>query len=97
MGYPFGPWFAPPWSRDDFVSHLCSLPGQSHRHRKRGRTSLVFLCKTRFGGGPGEASDADVGVACGKGCALLFKQGEIIRKIPEDTIVDELLNEISKL
>ena len=47
--------------------------------------------------GPGEASDADVGVACGKGCALLFKQGEIIRKIPEDAIVDELLNEISKL
>ena len=47
--------------------------------------------------GPGEASDADVGVACGKGCALLFKHGEIIRKIPEDAIVDELLNEISKL
>lgn len=47
--------------------------------------------------GPGEAGDADVGVACGKGCALLFKQGEIIRKIPEDAIVDELLNEISEL
>ena len=47
--------------------------------------------------GPGEASDAAVGVACGKGCALLFKHGEIIRKIPEDAIVDELLNEISKL
>ena len=47
--------------------------------------------------GPGEASDADVGVACGKGCALLFKHGEIVRKISEDAIVDELLNEISEL
>ena len=101
MGYPFGPWFAPPWSRDDFVSHLCSLPGQSHRHRKRGRTSCAKPVSVAVMGcavnGPGEASDADVGVACGKGCALLFKQGEIIRKIPEDAIVDELLNEISKL
>lgn len=47
--------------------------------------------------GPGEASDADAGVACGKGCALLFKHGEIVRKISEDAIVDELLNEISEL
>ena len=44
--------------------------------------------------GPGEAREADIGVAGGKGEALLFKKGEIIRKISEKDIVDELIKEI---
>ncbi len=44
--------------------------------------------------GPGEASDADVGVACGRGTALLFRHGNVIRKIAEADIVDELMAEI---
>ena len=44
--------------------------------------------------GPGEAKDADVGVACGDGCGLIFKNGEIVRKVPEDKIVEELLKEV---
>jgi (E)-4-hydroxy-3-methylbut-2-enyl-diphosphate synthase len=47
--------------------------------------------------GPGEAREADIGIAGGDGEALLFKKGEIIRKIPQDRIVDELLAEIEKL
>lgn len=47
--------------------------------------------------GPGEAADADIGVACGKGQALLFRHGEVIRKVREDRIVDELMAEIEKL
>ncbi|OUP08224.1 flavodoxin-dependent (E)-4-hydroxy-3-methylbut-2-enyl-diphosphate synthase [Collinsella sp. An2] len=47
--------------------------------------------------GPGEASDADVGVACGRGTALLFKHGEVVGKIREDEIVDALMAEIDKL
>lgn len=47
--------------------------------------------------GPGEASDADVGVACGKGSALLFSHGTVLRKIPEDRIVEELMAEIDRL
>ena len=47
--------------------------------------------------GPGEASDADVGVACGKDCALLFRHGEVVRKIPADAIVDTLMAEIETL
>ena len=47
--------------------------------------------------GPGEASGADIGVACGKGSALLFRHGEVIRKISEEDIVEELFNEINKL
>lgn len=47
--------------------------------------------------GPGEAREADIGIAGGDGCAILFKKGEIIRKIKEEDIVSELLLEISKL
>ncbi|MDR1210400.1 MAG: flavodoxin-dependent (E)-4-hydroxy-3-methylbut-2-enyl-diphosphate synthase [Clostridiales bacterium] len=41
--------------------------------------------------GPGEARDADVGVACGDGCGLLFRKGEIVRKVPEQYIFGELM------
>ena len=47
--------------------------------------------------GPGEAREADIGIAGGDGCAILFKKGEIIRKIKEEDIVSELLSEISML
>ena len=47
--------------------------------------------------GPGEASDADLGVACGRGQALLFSHGEIIGKVAEDHIVDALMAEVDKL
>lgn len=45
--------------------------------------------------GPGEAREADIGIAGGDGCALLFKKGEILRKIPEEKLVEELLKEIA--
>lgn len=44
--------------------------------------------------GPGEAKECDFGIAGGKGEAVLFKHGEIIGKIPEDKIIEVLLNEI---
>ena len=47
--------------------------------------------------GPGEARDADIGIAGGKGEGLIFKKGEIIRKVPETAIVDELIKEIEKI
>lgn len=47
--------------------------------------------------GPGEAREADIGIAGGNGDALLFKHGEIIRKIPENEAVEILAEEISKL
>lgn len=47
--------------------------------------------------GPGEAREADIGVAGGKGEALIFKKGEIIKKVKEDEILSELLKEIEKL
>jgi (E)-4-hydroxy-3-methylbut-2-enyl-diphosphate synthase len=47
--------------------------------------------------GPGEAREADIGIAGGVGEALLFKKGEIIRKISEDRIVTELVAEIHRM
>ena len=47
--------------------------------------------------GPGEARNADIGIAGGVGEGLLIKGGEIIRKIPEDQLVSELKKEILKL
>ena len=46
--------------------------------------------------GPGEARGADIGMASGRGEALLFANGEPIRKVPEDRMVDELFEEISQ-
>ncbi len=47
--------------------------------------------------GPGEAKEADIGVAGGDGIGILFKKGKVIKKFPEDKIVEVLLAEIDKL
>ena len=47
--------------------------------------------------GPGEAREADIGIAGGDGCAVIFKKGEVLRKVKEEEIVAELLKEISLL
>lgn len=47
--------------------------------------------------GPGEAADADIGVACGKGVGVVFKHGETLRKVDESAIVDALMEEIESL
>lgn len=47
--------------------------------------------------GPGEASAADVGIAGGKGEGLLFAKGKVLRKVPEERLVDALFEEIDKL
>ena len=47
--------------------------------------------------GPGEAREADIGIAGGIGEALLFKKGEIVRKINEDRLIDTLIDEIKNM
>jgi (E)-4-hydroxy-3-methylbut-2-enyl-diphosphate synthase len=47
--------------------------------------------------GPGEAKEADIGVAGGDGIGILFKKGKVMKKFPEDKIVEVLLAEIDKL
>ncbi len=47
--------------------------------------------------GPGEAREADIGIAGGKGEGIIFRKGTIIKKVKEDELVEELIREIEKL
>ena len=62
----------------------------------KGKTIKVALMGCVVNG-PGEAKECDIGIAGGKGEAVLFKNGEIIRKIPENSIVSTLFEEIKTL
>lgn len=46
--------------------------------------------------GPGEAREADIGIAGGNGVGILFKKGEVVKKFPEEELVDVLLDEVAK-
>ncbi len=47
--------------------------------------------------GPGEAREADIGIAGARGEGLLFRKGKIVRKVPEDIMVEELKKEIDQI
>ncbi len=64
------------------------------RDCKKGIKVAVMGCAVN---GPGEAREADIGIAGGDGCGLIFKKGEILRKVPENELIDELMKEIEKL
>ena len=61
---------------------------------KKTITVAVMGCAVN---GPGEASAADVGIAGGKGEGLLFRKGEILRKVPQEQLIEALMEEIEKL
>lgn len=61
------------------------------------RASLTVAVMGCAVNGPGEAKEADVGVACGKGSGVLFKKGKIIRKVEENEIVGALVQEVLKM
>jgi (E)-4-hydroxy-3-methylbut-2-enyl-diphosphate synthase len=46
--------------------------------------------------GPGEAREADIGIAGGKGIGLLFRKGKIIKRVEEKDLLNELMKEITK-
>lgn len=64
------------------------------RHLKKPLKIAVMGCVVN---GPGEAREADIGIAGGKGVALLFKKGQVVRKIREADMVEELLAEIEAM
>jgi (E)-4-hydroxy-3-methylbut-2-enyl-diphosphate synthase len=47
--------------------------------------------------GPGEAREADIGIACGRGVGILFKKGRLVRRIEETRIVPEIIREVKKM
>ncbi len=67
---------------------------ESVKDIKKDVTVAVMGCVVN---GPGEAKDADIGIAGGDGCAILFKKGEIVGKISENRIVQTLIDEIKKM
>ncbi len=64
------------------------------RSVKKSITVAVMGCVVN---GPGEAKEADIGIAGGDGCAVIFKKGEVLRKVAEDEILEELMKEIDKI
>ena len=47
--------------------------------------------------GPGEAADADVGLAGGRGVGLIFRKGLVVRKVAEEEMVDALIDKIESM
>lgn len=61
---------------------------------KKNITIAVMGCVVN---GPGEAKEADIGIAGGNGVGLIFKKGEIIKKVKESELVDELIKEVENM
>jgi (E)-4-hydroxy-3-methylbut-2-enyl-diphosphate synthase len=61
---------------------------------KQPLTVAVMGCEVN---GPGEAADADVGLAGGRGVGLIFREGVVVRKVPEDEMIDALMDEIESM
>ena len=76
---------------------LISLAKQVEEGLKNCKKNIKVAVMGCVVNGPGEAKDADIGIAGGDGCAVMFKKGEIVRKIDEDKVVKELLSEIEKM
>jgi (E)-4-hydroxy-3-methylbut-2-enyl-diphosphate synthase len=47
--------------------------------------------------GPGEAKDADVGIACGKGRGAIFRKGKVVGTVSEDRLLEALMAEVNSL
>ena len=77
----------------DLIS-LANEAEQRLRNCTKDITVAVMGCVVN---GPGEAREADIGIAGGDKEGLIFKKGEIIAKVPEDQLIDRLMEEIEKL
>ena len=73
---------------------LAKKAEQALKNCKKEITVAIMGCVVN---GPGEAREADIGIAGGKGEGIIFKKGEIIKKLPEDKLLAALLEEIERL
>lgn len=76
---------------------LISIASEVEEHLRNVKKDIKVAVMGCAVNGPGEAREADIGIAGGDGCGLIFKKGEIIRKVPEEDIITELLSEIEKM
>jgi (E)-4-hydroxy-3-methylbut-2-enyl-diphosphate synthase len=76
---------------------LMSIASEVERGLRNIVTPLRVAVMGCMVNGPGEAKEADIGVACGKGVGVLFKQGKILKKVKEKAVVKMLLEEIGTM
>lgn len=76
---------------------LFTMVEQVEEALKKSRSPLKIAIMGCVVNGPGEAKEADLGIAGGKGIGILFSKGKVIKKIAESQLVDELLKEIERL
>ena len=76
---------------------LIGIANQAEDRLKNVNKNITVAIMGCVVNGPGEASAADIGIAGGDGCGVLFKKGEIVKKLPEDKLLDALIEEIEKL
>lgn len=76
---------------------LIGLANEAEKRLKGCRKHLKVAIMGCAVNGPGEAREADLGIAGGDGVGLIFKKGEIIRRVPEDRLIDELIKEVEKI
>ncbi len=76
---------------------LIPLVQEAEALLKNVRTPLKVAVMGCVVNGPGEAKEADVGVAGGRGFGILFKKGERVEKVPESELLDRLLSEVERM
>ncbi len=76
---------------------LISIANQVQERLKDCKKDITVAVMGCVVNGPGEAREADIGIAGGDGVGLIFKKGEILKKVSEDCLIDSLMEEIDKL
>ncbi len=76
---------------------LIKIANEAEERLKNTNKNITVAIMGCIVNGPGEASAADIGIAGGKGCGVLFKKGKIITKLPEEKLLDALIEEIEKM
>ena len=76
---------------------LIPMAGEVERRLAGCRKNITVAVMGCVVNGPGEAAAADVGIAGGNGEGLVFRKGEVLRKVPQEQLVDALMEEIEKL
>ena len=76
---------------------LIALANEAERRLKDCKKDITVAIMGCVVNGPGEAREADIGIAGGDGMGLVFKKDEIIAKVPEDKLIDILVEEIEKI
>lgn len=76
---------------------LIGLANQAQERLKDCKKNIKVAIMGCAVNGPGEAKEADIGIAGGNGVGLVFKKGEIIKKVSENQLIDALVEEVNKL